>query len=121
MSTLHTLRNAPWLARLALLWFALTLGAAVASPMVNPQSEVLICSAASGMTKVVLNADGTLSSSPMTMDCPLCMLGGASAPVVLNQVAAACPLGRVHHAATENFVAERLAARPPARAPPVFI
>ena len=30
MTILHNLRNAPWLARLALLWFALTLGAAEA-------------------------------------------------------------------------------------------
>jgi len=45
MPLLHTLRNTPWLAKLALLWFALTLGVAVASPLVNPQNELLICTA----------------------------------------------------------------------------
>ena len=51
MNRLHTLRNAPWLARLALLWFVLTLGAAVASPMVQPQHGLVICTGA-GMLKV---------------------------------------------------------------------
>jgi hypothetical protein len=61
MTFLHTLRSTPWLAKLALLWFALTLGVAVASPMVNPQEELIICTSA-GMVKVMLNADGSIST-----------------------------------------------------------
>ena len=61
MTLLQTLRNTPWLARLALLWFALSLGVAVASPMVNPQEELVICISA-GMVKVKLNADGSVST-----------------------------------------------------------
>lgn len=52
MFSLNILRNSPWLARLALLWFALTLGVAVASPIVHPQEELVICTG-SGMQKVL--------------------------------------------------------------------
>lgn len=121
MTLLHTLRNTPWLARLALLWFALTLGAAVASPVVNPQSEVLICSAANGMVKVVLNVDGSLSTVSTTMDCPLCMVGGAPVPVVPHSVQAPYPLADVLQSIPLAIIAARTAAPPPSRAPPSLV
>ncbi|PKO59025.1 MAG: hypothetical protein CVU24_16120 [Betaproteobacteria bacterium HGW-Betaproteobacteria-18] len=73
---MHTLRNAPWLARLALLWFVLTLGVAVASPMISGDQQVMLCSAG-GVVKVVINEDGSTSSAPTALDCPLCAVGGA--------------------------------------------
>ena len=76
MTLLHTLRNTPWLARLALLWFALTLGVAVASPIVSPQDQQMVCSAA-GMIKLVINDDGTVTPGSAAMHCPLCAVGGA--------------------------------------------
>lgn len=121
MTILHTLRNTPWLARLALLWFALTLGVAVASPVVNPQSEVLICSAANGMVKVVLNADGSLSTASTTMDCPLCMVGDAPVPVVQHTVQAPYPLAYVLQSISAAIIAARTAAPPPSRGPPTLI
>lgn len=121
MTFLHTLRNTPWLARLALLWFALTLGVAVASPVVNPQSEVLICSAANGMVKVVLNADGSLSTASTTMDCPLCMIGGAPVPVVQHTVQAPYPLAYVLQRTPAAIIAAQTAAPPPSRGPPTLI
>lgn len=120
MTLLHTLRNTPWLARLALLWFAMTLGVAVASPMVNPQSEVMICSAANGMVKVVLNADGSLSTASATMDCPLCMVGGAPASVLQHTVQAPYPLTHVLRSPPESIFAARTAAPLPPRGPPTL-
>jgi hypothetical protein len=52
------LRSARTLARLVLVWFVLSLGVAVASPMVNPKAMELICSG-SGSVKVH-------GASPMT-------------------------------------------------------
>ena len=121
MTFLHTLRNTPWLARLALLWFTLTLGVAVASPLVKPQSEVMICSAANGMVKVVLNADGSLSTASSTMDCPLCMLGGASAPVVQQTVQAPHALSHVLQRIPAAIIAAFTAVPPPPRGPPDLI
>jgi hypothetical protein len=58
----HVLRSSHWLARSALLWFALTLGAAVAMPAAHSQTEVVICTGI-GMQKVRINADGTVTTS----------------------------------------------------------
>jgi hypothetical protein len=72
MSTLQTLRNAHVLTRLVLVWFALFIGVAVASPMVHPQGGQMICSTM-GM-KMVTAEDGSADKSPASsgMDCPLC-------------------------------------------------
>ena len=46
---MQALRNASFLARLVLAWFALAIGVAVASPVLKTQSFELICSGGSGM------------------------------------------------------------------------
>ncbi len=121
MTLLHTLRNKPWLAKLALLWFALTLGVAVASPMVNPQTELVICTGA-GMLKVVLADDGTVTTAASdtgdALFCPLCLVGGAPTPFVLNSVTPPQPLGHVLQSIPAATIAALTAAPPPARAPP---
>lgn len=118
MHLFHTLRTSPWLARLALLWFALTLGAAVASPMVHPQSELVICSGV-GMQKVVLNDDGTLTTSNVSgMSCPLCLVGNAPPQAATVTVALVTSLGQVQHSRPASHIAALTAAPPPARAPP---
>lgn len=119
MSALQILRNKPWLTRVALLWFALTLGVAVASPMVYPQDELPICTSA-GMVKVILHADGTVSTVPSSQaHCPLCVVGSAAPPAFVaippEQVQPlACVLQRL--AATPMAFAT--AAPPPSRGPP---
>lgn len=121
MTLLHTLRNSPWLAKLALLWFALTLGVAVASPVVNPQTELVICTGA-GMLKVVLADDGSVTTAAAdtgdALFCPLCLVGGAPTPFVLNTVAPPQPLGHVLQRIPAAIIAALTAAPPPARAPP---
>lgn len=121
MPLLHTLRNAPWLAHVALLWFALTLGVAVASPMVNPQQELVICTSA-GMVKVVLNADGSISTSPSgEASCPLCVVGGAPPSFVSVVIPPAQPLGRVLQSIPAARHAAATAALPPSCGPPSFL
>lgn len=121
MTLLHTLRNSPWLAKLALLWFALTLGAAVASPLVNPQTELVICTGA-GMLKVVLADDGTVTTATTdtgdALFCPLCLVGGAPTPCVQQTVQPTQPLGHVLKSLPAAILVALTAAPPPARAPP---
>ena len=122
MILLQSLRNAPWLAKLVLLWFALTLGAAVASPLVNPQTELVICTGA-GMLKVVLADDGSVSTvatsdSGHALFCPLCLVGSAPPPLVLNTLASPQPLSHVLQRIPAAIIAALTAAPPPARAPP---
>jgi hypothetical protein len=74
MTCLQTLRNTRWLPRLVLLWFALFIGAAVASPMIKPVTGEMVCSM--GGMKLVAAAqgdtDGQASTPLASMDCPLC-------------------------------------------------
>ena len=69
---MQTLRNAHLLARFVLVWFALFIGASVASPLVNPQDTQMVCSVM-GM-KMVASDDATGDSAQpsASMDCPLC-------------------------------------------------
>jgi len=71
------LRNALHLARFVLVWFALSVGVAIASPMVNPKGVDMVCSSAGAMKLVVQGDDDGVASS-LTMDCPLC--AGIGAP-----------------------------------------
>jgi hypothetical protein len=73
MSFLQSLRNARQLTRFMLVWFALFVGVAAASPWVKPQAAHMVCSAMGGV-QMVLTDDGgdTLATSADGMDCPLC-------------------------------------------------
>lgn len=118
MARLHTLRNTPWLVKLALLWFVLTLGAAVASPMVNPQTERVICTSA-GMLKVVLADDGSVTAATSdALFCPLCLLGAAPPPARVHAPQASHALGLVRPSIQAARIAALTASPPPARGPP---
>ena len=71
-------------ARLVLVWFALFIGVAVASPLVNPEGVQLVCSATGSVKWVQPNADGDdASSGKHGLQCPLCL------PVAAPPVASA--------------------------------
>ena len=63
--------------RLALVWFALALGVAAASPWVDPRAYQMVCAQGS----VQLMAVGEYGPVPLpqghTLDCALCLLVGA--------------------------------------------
>ena len=70
---MQTLRNAHFLARFVLVWFALFVGVSVASPWVNPQASQMVCSAMGGMKMVSADEAGGDTVKPSSnMDCPLC-------------------------------------------------
>jgi len=78
---MDALRHAHHLARLVLVWFALSIGVAVASPLVSPQGMALICSGSGAMKVLVKTADGATEASSHSLDCPLCASIGAPPPV----------------------------------------
>jgi hypothetical protein len=80
---MQTLRQAHFLTRLVLVWFALFIGASVASPLVKPQSVVMVCSAMGSM-KIVVSDDGTGDTAQVSvgMDCPLCAQITVPVPVI---------------------------------------
>ena len=122
---MHLLRNHPrflgLVGRCALLWFMLSLGVAVASPIVHPQAMELVCSSAGSIKAVVQTDDGVQEVGASHMDCPLCLLTGAPPP---SSAAAAfdlpLPLGRVLQSIPAARLAAATAAPLPARGPPTF-
>ena len=61
------------IARLMLVWFALVLGVAAASPLVQPRAMQLVCSAAGAV--LVDAGDGVIEPGRShTLDCALCLL-----------------------------------------------
>jgi hypothetical protein len=83
MFTLQSLRNAHRLTRLVLVWFALFVGVAVASPLVNPEGVQLVCTTAGSVKLVQLDADGEeAQSSHHGLHCALCL--PVAAPLVVS-------------------------------------
>jgi hypothetical protein len=72
MQPMQTLRNARWITHLVLVWFALFIGAAVASPLVKPVGGQMVCSAMGGMKMVMDSENGNAAQPSASMDCPLC-------------------------------------------------
>ena len=123
MFCLQSLRNAHRLTRFVLVWFALFVGAAVASPLVKPEAVQLVCSAIGGVKLVPVDAagadvDGTVAHT--ALDCPACL--PLIAPPAAD-VLAKLPTGDLPHA-LRALPAARLASllgQPwQARAPPIF-
>lgn len=106
------------LVRAVLALFLLSLGVAIASPVVKPQAMELICSSA-GMVKAVLHTDdGVQEIGAGHLDCPMCALTGA--PPVPTGVALppVLPLGHAVQSIPAARIAAATAAPLPARGPP---
>lgn len=114
------LRHAHHLGRLVLLWFALSLGAAIASPIVNPQALELVCSSAGAVKAVVQTEDGAKELGATHMDCPLCLLTGAPPPTRVATLPHPLPLGHAVRPIPAARIAAATAAPLPARGPPAL-
>lgn len=111
----HTHRS---LARLVLVWFALFIGVAVASPILSPTESQMVCSSAGGMKMVASGEEGVDAQATTSMDCPLCapvVLPAASRSVGLEKVS---PLAHLLHPVTAALVASLTAPPLPSRGPP---
>lgn len=115
---MRSLRHFTTLTRLVLAWFVLSLGVAVASPLVNPQDTVLVCTGAGAMKVLVKADDGSMREVVSTaMDCPLCA-PVAPPPVLQLPMAAAVPLSTAGARTPPAHFAVHTAAPPPSRGPP---
>lgn len=118
---MSSLRRAHFLARLVLVWFALSIGVAIASPVVNPQATQLICSG-SGVMKVLITTDeGVQEVASQSMDCPLCASMGAPPPAARHAGELRLPLSYAVQSIPAAIIAKLTAAPPPARGPPDFL
>ncbi len=115
-----TLRHLRWLARLVLAWFVMSIGVAVASPLVNPQSLELICSGSGAIKLLLKTDDGAKELSSHTLDCPLCAHAGAPPPVAYADLPVVHPLAHALRPLPAAHVAARTAAPLPPRGPPAL-
>ena len=117
---LQTLRSLRWLARLVLAWFVLSIGVAVASPLVHPQVMELVCSNSGAIKLLVKTDDGAQEMSGHTLDCPLCAHVGPPPPVAQADLPVAHPLAHALQPIPAAHIAARTAAPLPPRGPPAF-
>jgi hypothetical protein len=114
------LRRARLLASFVLAWFALSLGVAVASPLVQPKPMEIVCSAAGAAMLVAVTDDGAQTPAAGHIDCPLCLPAGAPPPALpLAKPPTVQPLGHAVQAIPAARIAAATAAPLPARGPPL--
>lgn len=120
---MQTLRNANLFARFVLAWFVLSMGVAIASPLVQPKGMQLVCSAAGAITvQFDLGDEGGLSGAQAnTLDCPLCAAVGAPPHHAPLQVLAPMGLGYALQLSAEPQSVHRAAAPFPPRGPPAAV
>lgn len=118
---MQTLRHARFLARLVLAWFVLSLSVAMASPIVQPQSTELVCSAGGVMKLIVKGDEAGKEVKRHVLDCPLCASLAAPPPTTRPQVEP--PPARAYFGPSKGIVATvpRAAAPLPARGPPAIL
>ncbi len=119
MPTRPFMHHLPQLARWVLLWFALSLGAAIASPMVSPKTVELICSSAGAMKLIVKSDDGSISQGSHTLDCALCVGTAAPPPAQICPQTQPSGLSYATQAIPQARVATLLFTQPPPRGPPL--
>jgi hypothetical protein len=117
---MQTLRRAQLLAKFVLVWFVLSIGSAIASPLIKPQSIELICSGSGAMKVLIKFDDGSVTTSSHTLDCPLCAQISAPPPVAKLHTAPAVPLAYALRSIPAAHIAARTAAPLPARGPPTL-
>ena len=113
---MHALRTVH-LARLVLAWFALTLGMAIASPVVDPVSMALVCSDG-GVKLVAADHDDGAMPHHGALDCPLCLSGLAPPPIGGVTADVRHPLRHALLPARAAHIAALVGAPLPPRGPP---
>lgn len=121
MSLLQSLRQARSIVRWMVVSFVLSMGVAVAAPVLHPQALTLVCTTA-GSVKFVAESGDSADSLPAAMqahalDCVLCLPAGAppSTPAAQPVPMAA---RTVQPAAPPAQLITRLVNTAPARGPP---
>jgi Protein of unknown function (DUF2946) len=116
---MHRLRNSIQIVCLVLAWFVLSVGVAIASPIVNPQSTMLVCTGTGDMKLVATDDDSGNPSTPK-LDCPLCTTIGASSPPFNTALSQPSPLSHALLPFVAAHIASLTAPPLPSRGPPTF-
>lgn len=122
MQAMQALRSSLSLTRLVLAWFMLTLGIAVASPIVHPRAMEVVCTAGGSMQVVMLDEDGQAVPGPHhSLDCPLCLAITTPPVYEYQHVAQPQPLGLALQPIVAARIAALVGAPLPPRGPPALV
>jgi hypothetical protein len=119
IQVMQHLRHATYLTRLVLVWFALSVGVAIASPIVNPHGMDLVCTS-TGSMKLVVQGDDEAAASSHTLDCPLCAAISAPPPAINTSLTQPSPLAHAMQPIAAAHIAAVTAPPLPSRGPPTF-
>ena len=119
MTAMQTLRHARAFTRFVLVWFALALGVAMASPLVSPKSIDWVCSSG-GVMKLVASDDGDEAPSSSAMDCPLCLSVAFPPGPLAPQVVKPSSLSHALQPIAAAHIASATAPPLPSRGPPAL-
>jgi len=114
---MQSLRQTARLARFVLAWFVLSVGLAIASPMIHPKAMDLVCTSSGGM-KLVVTGEDDASASRHTLDCPLCASISAPPPALKTQLIQPSPLAHALLPTRAAHIAAATAPPLPSRGPP---
>ncbi len=114
------LRQFKTLSRFVLVWFVMSVGVAMASPLVAPKAMELVCTTGGAMKMVSSDdADDTVASVH-NMDCALCMpVAFAPTPVTLQFIKPS-PLSHALKPIAAAHIAAATAPPLPSRGPPAL-
>lgn len=116
---MQSLRHAHYLARFVLVWFALALGVAIASPLVKTPTLAMVCTSAGVVSLVSQGSDdGGYLVGDHTLKCPLCMVSGAPPPVAHEMLPRLSAPADVHPGQFARDISATASILPPARGPP---
>lgn len=118
---MYPLRRARRLVSFVLMWFALSLGVAIASPVVHPQAMELLCSGTGAVKVVVHTDDGIQEMGATHLDCAMCLVAGAPPPSPVVSLPSAQPLSHAVQSIPAARLAAATAAPLPARGPPSLL
>ena len=107
-----------FLARLVLVWFALFIGVAIASPILSPTETQMVCSSAGGMKMVASGEEGADVKLTANMDCPLCAPVHVPLQSCNTPFDHASPLAHSLHPVAAAIIAAHAAPPLPSRGPP---
>jgi hypothetical protein len=116
---MQKLRHALQLSRFVLVWFALSVGVAIASPVLSPKGMDMVCTGTGTMKLVVLGDDDATVSS-LTLDCPLCASVSAPPPALSAALTQPSPLAHAVQPIAAAHIAALTAPPLPSRGPPAL-
>ena len=113
-------RHTQTLARLVLVWFVISVGVAIASPLVVPKAMDLVCTTGGAMKIVSSDDADKAESTTHTMDCALCMAVGIPPAPMGSQFTKPSPLAHALHPIEAAHIAAATAPPLPSRGPPTL-